>query len=351
MLSVKHARRVLPLLLTVACLPAGKVALAPITVSGRLVPSAGVTTVDQALAAAHVVVPHGKVLSAVSHRPIAGDSQPGEVLLDGQPAAGDSRVQPGSVLVVVPGLDVREPLQTVRVRVLPGKGLAQLYVGGKPGLTRVVRGALSHETVSRHLVLSPSLGRLVRPGAVALTFDDGPDPRWTPAVLDLLAKAKVHATFCLIGRQVKRYPGLVRAIVAGGHTLCNHTWDHNEHLPTLSPVRLADEMARTSAAIVAATGRAPRFFRAPGGNWSAAVQSEARRQGMVPLMWTVDPRDWSRPGVNVIIWRALHQLRPGGIVLLHDGGGDRGQTLVALGVLLKKLPTMRYSFQIPLPPS
>src|SRR3954469_4713582 len=103
---------------------------------------------------------------------------------------------------------------------------------------------------------------------VALTFDDGPDPTWTPRVLAVLARAGVNATFCLIGRQAAADPALVRRIVEAGHTLCDHTWDHDLDLRARSPARIRADIVSAYDAIIDAGGVAPVFFRAPGGNWS-----------------------------------------------------------------------------------
>lgn len=174
--------------------------------------------------------------------------------------------------------------------------------------------------------------------AVALTFDDGPDPRWTPQVLDLLRANHVHATFCVIGTKARAYPYLIRRIVAEGHTLCNHSWDHDERLPWASLAHVRDEMRLANQAIAAASGGVrPTYFRAPGGNWSPAVLAEARAEGMRPLGWSVDPRDWARPGVPHIL-RTVLAAGSGDIILLHDGGGTRAQTVAALA---QALPLLR----------
>jgi peptidoglycan/xylan/chitin deacetylase (PgdA/CDA1 family) len=325
-------------------------ALGPtIEVSGRAVPVNGVVTVDDALRRAQVVVPAGHVLSVVSHRPLAGDHQPGQVLVDGRPAAGDTLITPGAVLTVVPGEDVTEPLRTTREAVRPANGDASLYVGGRAGTAQVVTGAISGETLSRRVVRAPHRGHLVAPRPIALTFDDGPDPVWTPRVLRLLAKAHVHATFCVVGREVAKHPELVRAIVRGGHTLCNHTWHHDEQLSRRTPAVLRAELARTQAAVRRAAGVTPLLFRAPGGAWSPAVEREARRQGMVPLKWSVDPRDWTRPGAREVAVHVLGRMRPGSIVLLHDGGGERSQTIKAVAFLLIRLSRQGWSFEVPRP--
>lgn len=185
---------------------------------------------------------------------------------------------------------------------------------------------------------------------VALTFDDGPSATYTPQVLDVLAEHRVRATFCLVGSQAQRFPALVRRIVAEGHALCNHSMNH-DNLSTWTDERIRADLAGTTQIIQAAAPDAPvRYFRAPYGSWgrSAAV---AAQLGMVRLGWTVDPRDWSRPGVDAIVQAVRTQLRPGGIVLMHDAGGDRSQTVQALDLLLPQLRDEGWMFTFPPAPA
>lgn len=333
-----------------AGLTAGGPVVPTLDVAGVRVPVRGVATVGEALVRAHVQVGSGRYVAAVSGRTLPEDRTPVEVYVDGRPARIDSPVHAGDVITVLPGGNRREPLVARDLPVHANKGVAALYVGGRAGATRVVRGALSGETVSRRLVRRPVLGHLVAPGALGLTFDDGPDPRWTPRVLAVLARSRVRATFCVVGRHVDEHPELVRAIVAGGHVLCNHTYDHDELLARRTPQQRVAQIARTQAAVPRATGTAPRFFRAPGGNWTSAVEGAAKAQGLVPLKWTADPRDWTRPGAREIVTSLLPQLAAGRIVLLHDGGGDRSQTVTALTWLLARLPGRGFSFQLPVAP-
>jgi peptidoglycan-N-acetylglucosamine deacetylase len=173
---------------------------------------------------------------------------------------------------------------------------------------------------------------------VALTFDDGPDPEWTPKVLEVLRNSGVKATFCLVGQNVQAYPDLVRAIVAEGHTLCNHSWDHDESLGQLGKAAIRADMKRASAAIEAAVPGAPiSYFRAPGGNWTASLVSVSRELGMTPLSWTVDPRDWARPPVASIVRTITSSCETGAIFLLHDGGGNRSNTVEAVRSFLPAL--------------
>jgi peptidoglycan/xylan/chitin deacetylase (PgdA/CDA1 family) len=310
----------------------------------------GVATVGQALREAGVKVPAGELLSIKTHRPLGPARSAGLVLVNGLPSLVASPVQPGAVITVEGGGDVTEGVETATVLVPPNSGIASLRRAARPGRLRVVRGVVSHEVLSRRVLTPPYDGVLLSARPVALTFDDGPNPVWTPRVLAALARAHVHATFCLIGRQAQQYPKLVKAIVAGGHTLCNHTWDHDERLASRSEADIVKEMSKSQAAITQASGGvAPTFFRAPGGSWSPQVMLLARRLHMTPLKWDVDPRDWARPGTARIIGVVMATVRPGSIVLLHDGGGNRDQTLAALHYFLARLPAYKFRFQVPQP--
>lgn len=180
--------------------------------------------------------------------------------------------------------------------------------------------------------------------AIALTIDDGPSPVYTPQILDLLAKYRVTATFSMIGIQVAECPALVREVAAAGHVIANHTWLHR-NLPALTAPDAYAEIDRATEAIHRATGQVPRFFRAPGGAWSTPVLRHCQETGMIPLGWSVDPRDWSRPGVPHIIGNILANTRAGSIILEHDGGGDRSQTVAALSVVLPRLLDAGYHFR------
>jgi peptidoglycan/xylan/chitin deacetylase (PgdA/CDA1 family) len=162
--------------------------------------------------------------------------------------------------------------------------------------------------------------------AVALTFDDGPDPTYTPQILDLLKAHGVKATFCLVGFRAATQPDLVRRIVAEGHTLCNHSWQHLFDLGMRSPTDIQRDLRQTNEAIRAAVPDADiKYFRAPGGNFTPILVEIAREFGMNSIYWAVDPRDWDRgtygsgaPMVNHIISVVEHKIGPGSIVLSHD---------------------------------
>jgi peptidoglycan/xylan/chitin deacetylase (PgdA/CDA1 family) len=172
--------------------------------------------------------------------------------------------------------------------------------------------------------------------AVALTIDDGPDPVWTPQVLDLLRRTGIRATFCPLGKHVRAYPGLMRRIIAEGHNVANHTMTHPQPFGNRPLAEMRQELTDAQSAITDVAGVTPKSFRAPCGDWSAPVLSVAHSLELALLGWSIDPVDWSRPGTRLIVTRLL-EARPGDILLCHDGGGDRFQTLESLRIVLPAL--------------
>jgi len=198
------------------------------------------------------------------------------------------------------------------------------------------------------------LNRLPDEHTVALTFDDGPDPRWTPQVLAVLQRHGAVATFCMVSGNAARYPALVKQVVDAGMRLCDHTRTHDEQLPDRAPEQIADEVVGAQDTLSAAAGGAPvEWYRAPGGNWSPEVAELSVDHGMQPLSWNIDPRDWTQPGAEEIvaaIRQQIHEQAPDGpIVLMHDGGGPRGQTVEALEQLIPWLAEQGYKFGFPTP--
>ncbi|WP_018500175.1 polysaccharide deacetylase family protein [Parafrankia discariae] len=179
--------------------------------------------------------------------------------------------------------------------------------------------------------------------AIALTVDDGPHPVWTPRVLEVLRANGVRATFFVIGVQAKAHPELVRRVLAAGHTVGNHSLDHPTPFGARPAATVAREISAAQSIITAAGGVAPRYFRSPGGDWPPAVLAAAADQHLTPVGWSVDPRDWARPGVASIV-RTLTGARAGDILLCHDGGGDRSQTVEALRRVLPALRARGLTF-------
>jgi peptidoglycan/xylan/chitin deacetylase (PgdA/CDA1 family) len=169
--------------------------------------------------------------------------------------------------------------------------------------------------------------------AIALTIDDGPDPEWTPKVLRLLDKHRVQATFCVVGVHVAAYPGLVRDIHRAGHAIVNHTWSHPLPFARLPEKQIVAQITQNSQAIEAAAGVTPQLFRAPGGEWSPFVYRAIASYGLMPLDWDIDPADWATPGTKKIV-RRMRRAHRDDIVLCHDGGGDRHETVAALNQVI-----------------
>jgi peptidoglycan/xylan/chitin deacetylase (PgdA/CDA1 family) len=192
-----------------------------------------------------------------------------------------------------------------------------------PGLVAAAgAGALAY-TAGAHAVASAGRGVVHRgPSsrrAVALTFDDGPDPVYTPQVLDALARAGARATFFLIGERAARYPHIARAIASAGHEVGSHTHRHR-HLWTLSPAATRAEMRRAAEAIAAAAGVVPRYFRPPWGKFNLTAYRYAAVLGQVRVLWSLRPEGWRSVGsAEVLVERVARRLHAGAIVDLHDG--------------------------------
>jgi cellulose synthase/poly-beta-1,6-N-acetylglucosamine synthase-like glycosyltransferase/peptidoglycan/xylan/chitin deacetylase (PgdA/CDA1 family)/spore germination protein YaaH len=180
---------------------------------------------------------------------------------------------------------------------------------------------------------------------VAITFDDGPDPEWTPQILDILKAANVKAAFFLVGVNAEKYPGLVRRIVNEGHEIGNHTYYH-PNLALAWPEHVRLELNATQLLLETITGRATTLFRPP----YAADTQPSQISELVPLeiaqelnylvvLENIDPQDWAKPGTDIIVQRVKQQRRDGSIILLHDAGGDRSQTVAALPRILDWLHT------------
>ena len=216
-------------------------------------------------------------------------------------------------------------------------------------MTEEVVGEISTKKVGSR-VMTPMQPMVVKryipdPGSkvVALTFDDGPWPGTTEQVLDILAEHDIKATFFVVGNLVERYPDLVRRTVDEGHTIANHTYSH-KILTRHNGETIRDEIVRGSKAIQDVTGITPRWFRPPGGAMNDKVVSEAARVNMELVMWDADPMDWRRYGAQPMLNLLLKAIGPGSVVLLHDGGGDRAQTVELLPQLIQELKDRDYTF-------
>ena len=177
---------------------------------------------------------------------------------------------------------------------------------------------------------------------VALTFDDGPDPRFTPQVLRILRQYNVHATFFLVGRQVRKCPRLAAAVVAEGHVIGNHTFTH-PYLERKNRREVAQELQACDASLKSAVHLRTHLFRPPRGNWNPTIFREALKDGEHIILWTVAVEHHDAPTPRAMADRALGLIRPGGILLMHDGATRSRQTTVeALPLLLDGLKKRGY---------
>jgi peptidoglycan/xylan/chitin deacetylase (PgdA/CDA1 family) len=176
---------------------------------------------------------------------------------------------------------------------------------------------------------------------IALTFDDGPSA-YTAQVLDILDLYDAKATFFIVGRNAEHNVALIRRTVESGHEIGNHTWSHAS-LPTLAKSARHDEVQGANDVVRSAVGHQPRLFRPPYGAMRPGTNREVRRAGMLPVVWSVDTHDYD-PGVTAkkLVARVRTALRPGSIILLHDGGGDRRKTVAALPRILAEIERRGY---------
>ncbi|MBO1414611.1 polysaccharide deacetylase family protein [Streptomyces sp. FH025] len=171
---------------------------------------------------------------------------------------------------------------------------------------------------------------------VALTFDDGPDPVHTRQVLEILDRYGARASFFCVGHHVAAMPDEVRRIAAAGHELGSHSWSH-PFLPDLTPDQVREQLDRTAEAVARVTGETPTRFRPPYGALSPEVLAALDGYPTALTMFDVDSRDWTRPGPERIAANVLNGAGPGSVVLMHEGAGDRGQTVLALPSIIEGL--------------
>ncbi len=195
-----------------------------------------------------------------------------------------------------------------------------------------------------------------QPGKLALTFDDGPDPEWTPKILDILKDKGIHASFFVIGENAQSYPSLLRRILAEGHDVGNHTFTH-PNLGMMPDALISLEINATQRLVEALTGRSMRLFRGPySGDAEPTTGDElipieiAQSMGYLSVGLHVDPSDWRRPSADEIVDRVVAQVSDpdpdigGHVILLHDAGGDRSHTVAALPRLIDTLRAKGYEF-------
>ena len=241
---------------------------------------------------------------------------------------------------------VRARVMLARHLKLAGVGIWHLG-GGDPIDAAQLGGAVERQ--APRSVAGRDVERVKATGLVALTFDDGPDPTWTPAVLSTLRKYDVPATFFVVGTQAQSHPDLVREEIRDGDVVGNHTYSHLD-VSKQSSWRARAEIEGGALVIEGITGRWPLLFRSPFGAGELSDTSSGNKDGQAENMgfhavnWTADTQDWKRPGVNAIVAAVDSQASERTVILMHDGGGDRSQTLAALPTIIQSLRARGYQF-------
>jgi peptidoglycan/xylan/chitin deacetylase (PgdA/CDA1 family) len=190
---------------------------------------------------------------------------------------------------------------------------------------------------------TPRSGHNVSDRVVAITFDDGPSPTYTPRILRILSRRHAKASFLMTGSEASAHPMLVKRVARAGHGIGGHTWNHVD-LRGLSATEFSREVDRTNALLARLPDpdRMIRCVRPPYGAYDSTVVARLGERHIRTTMWSIDPQDWRRPGTNSIVSNVLSNLSPGAIVLLHDGGGDRSQTVAALPAIIRGIRDRGY---------
>lgn len=269
----------------------------------------------------------------------------------------------GDVIEVQNGTDIMEQYTDSEPQTLPhgvkmqGVGAVHLYKDGAEDGEKVTRTG-SESGITTEITTKEPVDRVVQyynvnsngDKVVALTFDDGPWDESTKAILDILKENDAKATFFTVGQKISGHEDLVKRAAEEGHEIGTHTWDHAEgsgqgvSLIMMASDERKQEVEKGLQAIKDATGQdASTIFRAPGGNFDESVAADLDGIVTAEIGWNIDTQDWQRPGADTVAKR-IESADPGNIILMHDGGGDRSQTVAALREALPKLKEEGYSF-------
>jgi peptidoglycan/xylan/chitin deacetylase (PgdA/CDA1 family) len=291
-----------------------------------------------------------------------GGSAP-QVLYNGNPLSArqspTTHLQDGDTLTITAGGDITEAHTVTRTPIAPGLtftpgGVVQFVkTQGKDGYSEKLVGKTSHRVVDLGVVKKPVDTHIdslsLRPQGngkyVALTFDDGPSPKFTEQYLKILKDHKAHATFFNIGSQAKTNADLEKKIIREGHELGSHTWDH----PDL--VRIQSDTKKVKSEVLNAENQVARnvgkpapnaMIRMPYGSYSKKVWETIHTFTSSAILWDIDTRDWAHPGADQIVSNVMSHVHNGSVILMHDGGGDRSEDVQALPQILSQLESQGY---------
>ncbi len=337
---------------------------ASITLNGTQLDVGGDRTVADALSAGDIQPQPGDLVAVDGSVLEDGQGEPFHATINGQVTTDPTtKLTSGDVVEISDGENIEEPADVTEVAIpytvtQEGGGAIHAIEGeGVDGSKTTKTGSISGLTVEQvdqeptNIVrrnLTPDVGN---DKVIALTFDDGPWPNSTEQVLDVLAENDAKATFftvgnCITGSRVD----LVKRAAAEGHQICTHSFDHaagsgkSVDLGLMTPDEQVAEIEKGYAAIEAVTGEpASHVIRTPGGNYGTEVIKNIRSLVSYEIGWNIDSHDWKKPGVSAIV-SEIESAWSGSIVLMHDGGGDRSQTVEALKQALPYLKAQGYRF-------
>ena len=314
------------------------------------------TTIADLAAAGLLAGKPGRMVSVTGHVLSQPSGSPVRTRRNGRFVSQDVTVYDGDVITSADGRNRVELLVTRRQpiafpkRTVGSGPLATLAAPGSPGVRQLSVGAFSGDIATSTVLIAPSAMVVKHYGArtstkiVALTFDDGPWPGQTEKILRILREQKVKASFFMIGYLVKRNPALARKVASEGHLVGNHTAGH-QLLTKMTAAQIDKQLSGAERLLEADTGATVRWFRPPGGRMSPVALARVRDAGLKVAMWSVDPQDWRRGRkASQIAHGVVARVKPGSVVLMHDGGGDRAQTIRALPVIIRSLRSRGYRF-------
>ena len=325
------------------------------------------TTIEKILDKGLVEPTPGDLLSVEGDVLTEGGGDRCSAQIDGTPAELTARVHRGAEVTIGDGADVTEDATVKEEPIAHGTsddsrefdaywtGSIHLLSDGQDGVRTVSTGKVSGKTVSEVTVPAIDAGYTIytaKPAdkVIALTFDDGPWPETTEQILDILEENGAKATFFTIGNQISEVPDAVRRAHELGCQICTHTWDHADgsgggvNLTYMSSTEQVEEVQKGYAAIAEVLGEEPpHVMRAPGGNFYGEMIDTLWPYVDAEIGWDVDTEDWRQPGSDAIA-AAIMSAQPGQVVLMHDGGGDRSQTVEAVRTAIPQLKEQGYSF-------
>lgn len=320
----------------------------PVVVGEQQVAVSQRATVAEALASQGITAPAGDFVDVHGRTLRAGAGKAPRHIRNGLPVSPDTRIKPGDRLAVLPGENVMEAYSE-RATVVPCWGVASGTPLGRvnspvAGSRRVWRGTTSGAVRVAMATSTPVIASeksRVQPKRLALTFDDGPYPQYTPRLLDILKKHNARATFFVLGSLARSHPHIITRIVNEGHEIGCHSW-HHANYTRLSAEAIHNDLARWEAAVNPLIGGPARWMRPPYGAINSTARAVITQRGYRVALWTGDTGDWRKPGAAVISNRILSAARDGAVILCHDGGGERSGTLKGVKMALPQLQARGY---------